>query len=378
MHILLIIVKNIFYIISKIVPRNKRVWVFIGWHRTKKGEVFADNSKHFLLFIKKNYPHIKTIWLSADKKTVSILKKIGICSYYERSIIGIFYQLYAGYFIIDAFLQEYHSLFSSGAKIIQLLHGKGLKKKGYAQKPIQKNDFIFGTSTFTNSLLPKEFTSGAGIYVTGYSRNDLFFDDSKKILSSEEASLVLLLETYRSAGKKMIMYAPTFRRGQSEFDTKNYFDIETAKKFAHDHNVVFLTSLHTKYRERKHFVNHDDQLIELPECDINTIMSSIDILITDYSSSYVDYLLLDRPIIFYVYDIQNYHSQEGLIDDYEEHMPGAKVMSQTDLFSEIKQNLYDRDTWKESRKRVRDLYHTYQDGFSSQRIVSIILNEDTD
>ncbi len=351
--------------------RNKNLWVFIGWHSSNQGEIFSDNAKHFLLYVHKEHPEIKSIWLAKDRALARRLRSEGFRSYYQKSLLGIWYALRADYVVIDAFLQKYNVLFSHGVKIVQLLHGKGLKKKGYAQTPLQKNDFIFGTSPFTNSLLPAEFTAGAQMCVAGYSRNDQLFSREKSYFSAEEEKLVDILESHRNNSKKIIMYAPTFRRGNAHFNPEDHFNRETAEAFAQKNNVVFLVSMHAKYRARK-ILSVGDIIIDMPECDINSIMPFIDILITDYSSSYVDYLLLDRPIIFYIYDIDAYHAKEGLIDDYESHMPGAKIKSEQNLFGEITNLLAGNDTCRDERKKVRDLYHTYQDGNSSERIFATI------
>lgn len=357
--------------LSRFYPRQKDLFVFIGWHKSKDGEIFADNAKHFFLYIHREHPEIRSVWISKDRALARRLRSEGFRSYYEKSILGIWYSLRAGYVVIDAFLQKYNAFLSRGAKITQLLHGKGLKKKGYAQVPILKNDFIFGTSPFTNSLLPVEFTSGAQMCVAGYSRNDQFFDKTKLYFSPEEKKLVDILETHKRNGKKIIMYAPTFRRGNKDFNPEDHFNKNRVSSFAKEKDVIFLVSLHTKYRARK-ALSISDTIIDMPECDINSLMPFIDILITDYSSSYVDFLLLDRPIIFYVYDIESYHAKEGLIDDYESHMPGAKVKSEDALFIEIERVLNKEDDWVEARASVRDLYHTHKDANSSARIFSII------
>ncbi len=357
--------------LSRFYPRQKDVFVFIGWHKSASGEIFADNAKHFFLYIQREHPEIRSVWLSKDRDLARKLRSEGFRSYYEKSILGIWYSLRAGYVVIDAFLQKYNAFLSRGAKIVQLLHGKGLKKKGYAQAPYIKNDFIFGTSEFTNSLLPVEFTSGAHMCVAGYSRNDQFFDKAKIYFSQEEKKLVDILETHRKDGKKIIMYAPTFRRGDKDFNPEDRFNRDRASLFAKKNNVIFLVSLHTKYRARKS-LSVSDTIIDMPECDINSLMPYMDMLITDYSSSYVDFLLLDRPIIFYVYDIESYHTKEGLIDDYESHMPGAKIKNEDDLFIEIEKLLNKKDDWVEARANVRDLYHTHKDANSSARIFSII------
>lgn len=357
--------------ISKIYPRKKNIFVFIGWHKSKNGEIFADNAKHFFLYVHREHPEIQAIWLAKDRALARRLRSEGFRSYYEKSILGIWYSLCAGYVVIDAFLQKYNAFLSRGAKITQLLHGKGLKKKGYAQVPILKNDFIFGTSPFTNSLLPVEFTSGAQMEISGYSRNDQFFDKTKTYFSPEEKKLVDILETHKRNGKKIIMYAPTFRRGNKDFNPEDYFNKNRASSFAKEKDVIFLVSLHTKYRARK-ALSISDTIIDMPECDINSLMPFIDILITDYSSSYVDFLLLDKPIIFYIHDIESYHAKEGLIDDYESHMPGAKVKNEDALFIEIEKILNKEDDWVGARASVRDLYHAYKDSNSSARIFSII------
>lgn len=357
--------------LSRFYPRQKDVFVFIGWHKSKDGEIFADNAKHFFLYIHREHPEIRAVWIAKDRALARKLRNEGFRSYYEKSILGIWYSLRAGYVVIDAFLQKYNAFLSRGAKITQLLHGKGLKKKGYAQTPLLKNDFIFGTSEFTNSLLPDEFTHDAQMCVAGYSRNDQFFDKTKLYFSTEEKSLVDILETHIRGGKKIIMYAPTFRRGNKDFNPEDHFNRNRASLFAKENNAIFLVSLHTKYRAHK-ALSISDTIIDMPECDINSLMPYIDMLITDYSSSYVDFLLLDRPIIFYIYDIESYHAKEGLIDNYDSHMPGAKIKNEDDLFTEITKLLGKKDDWIETRTSVRDLYHTHKDANSSARIFSII------
>lgn len=161
--------------LSKFFPRNKRTWVFIGWHMKGKREIFADNTKYLFLHVSQNEPDIKAIWLAKDNNLVSTLRKRGYHAYHQKSILGIYYALRAGVTCIDAFLQPYNFQFSGGSKITQLLHGKGMKKGGYNTKPIQKNDYIFTTSPFMTKLIPSIFKKGSKVFETGFPRNDILF-----------------------------------------------------------------------------------------------------------------------------------------------------------------------------------------------------------
>ena len=69
------------------------------------------------------------------------------------------------------------------------------------------------------------------------------------------------------------------------------------------------------------------------KCDISVFMKYADCLITDYSSVYFDYLVFDKPIVFYPYDYDFYvNSDRGLMVDYNEFTPGEKVYTIKELY----------------------------------------------
>lgn len=86
-------------------------------------------------------------------------------------------------------------------------------------------------------------------------------------------------------------------------------------------------------------------------CTIYHIMDAFDGLITDYSSIYVDYLLLDKPIIFSCPDIEKYRADRGfIVDDPALLMPGAIVKAQDQLIKTMSDIINGDDTYKETRK----------------------------
>ena len=361
---------KLIYLISCLFPRKHTTWVFIGWHKKTNGEVFADNAKYFFLYVSQEQRKINSIWIAKSRDLAKKLRNSGYKSYYEKSFLGVWHQLRAEFFVVDAYLQPSNYMLSGKSKIIQLLHGKGMKKKGYADKPDKVQDFIFNTSPFTLSILPEIFKEGSKTFITGYSRNDVFFKDIKDSNIDVDTEMIDHVKKIRSS-KKIVMYAPTFRRGQKEFDFNKVLPLDDLKLFAKENNIFFILSLHNKYRSQQSTTNIENDLAFLGESDIYPLLKYVDIFITDYSSSFADYLLLDRPIIFYPYDFDEYNKNEGLAADYNEITPGPKVYTCHELKKALEVSILN-DEHLLKRKSVRDMYHTYIDGVSSKRIFDAI------
>lgn len=375
MNFLRTIIIYFIFTLSFVVPRDKRQFIYIGWHRTKDGEIFADNTKYLYLYAHANTHDSKHTWLAKSHELVSILKKYGFSVVYEKSLAGIWHQLRAGNFVIDAFLQPQNFMFSGYAKIIQLTHGKGMKKGGYNEKQLRKQNYIFSTSSFTESLLPNIFKHGANCFVTGYPRNDIFFSE-KKLYSEKENEYVALINKLHAEGKKVILYAPTFRRKTPLFPLDKVLDLKQTEIWSRNKKVHFLISLHTKYRNQL-LPENLENVSFLDPCDFQSIFKRINILITDYSSSFVDFLLLDRPIIFYPFDLDEYSNREGLVADYDSITPGPKAFTFEALLIAIENTLTNPEdgAWKEARARVRKRYHLHTDGQSAERIVTALKKE---
>ena len=96
-----------------------------------------------------------------------------------------------------------------------------------------------------------------------------------------------------------------------------------------------------------------------------------DILITDYSSIMIEYAILDRPIMFFVYDLDNYlKTERGFYYDFKKTVPGKLVYSSDELINAIKNNDFDKDKISGFTKTQFDVI----DGKSSERVVDFLLN----
>jgi len=371
--------------LSFLMPRTSKIWVFIGWHRNKEREIFADNSKYLFLYVANNLKHIKAIWIGKDKKITAILRNRGYNAHKINSFKGVYYSLRAKYTFIDAFMELKNWRLSGGSKIIQLWHGKGLKKTGYdspyglqrRNKLLLPNLFCtlyyrtIASSKYTAKLMASIFRiPKETIIITGLPRHDVLFKNIKGADIDITPFLKTTLKNIRQKNiNKIILYAPTFRPdgsnplSQLKLDEFNYF---LRKK--NNHLVIML---HPKFAIKKYSPprkkNTNITFVEAGY-DIYPLLSQFDVLITDYSSLYVDFLLLDKPVIFFVYDLEKYKKEMGLYDKFMSLMPGPHATNFKELLAALQLKT---DKYKKARQRARRYFFRFIDG----KITSYILSQ---
>lgn len=241
---------------------------------------------------------------------------------------------------------------------------------------------------YTNFMSACYGTLASQYVVTGMPRNDLLFvTDGKRNLRE------LLPDT---EGKKIIFYMPTFRKVEAEIafyartdgSTDGYlfywqdFSAEVLEKFCERNNIYFVFKLHpsdaskvrTWHVQSGHIGVITDE--DLSDKCIYEYLNAADLLISDYSSVYFDYLLLDRPILFTDQDIDDYAANRGImLEPLELWRPGAVVHAMNDLLAAIEEVLAGRDLYKEARARTRSLVHHFVDGHSTQRLLDFIAED---
>lgn len=359
--------------LSTLAPRNTRIWVFSGWHRGPRGEIFTDNCKYLYLYVSKHEPRITAIWLAKDRALATTLREHGYRAYYEKSLAGVWYALCAGVTVLDAYLSAYNYRFVGRSRIVQLLHGKGMKEGGYATKPLRPNDYIFAPSSFVLEILSEAFSRGSKKCITGYPRSDALLGCDYDVPIHTDEETVKILTTLRAQGTKCVWYAPTFRRGEHHFAIHEKIDMPRMSQVLAEANAHLFISLHPKYH-RQTLDSQYDNIHVLREQNFFPLYPLFDILITDYSSSFTDFLLLDRPIIFYPYDLEAYQTNEGISIDYENMTPGTKAYTKGELIEVLKTTLA-TDTYGAARARIRKQYHTYADNRASKRITDILVRD---
>jgi CDP-glycerol glycerophosphotransferase (TagB/SpsB family) len=172
---------------------------------------------------------------------------------------------------------------------------------------------------------------------------------------------------------------PTFREnGFSAFP----LDFKTLNKSMEEQNIKFYVKLHpyvlSKYRDTIKEQTFSNIIFYNTAGDIYPILKYIDILITDYSSIAYDFLLLNKPIIFFNYDYIEYKqareasAEKEFLLDYEKDTPGQKVQTQIELINEMAKILEGNDLYSEARIEIRNKLFDYTDGNSCSRIYNHI------
>jgi CDP-glycerol glycerophosphotransferase (TagB/SpsB family) len=254
---------------------------------------------------------------------------------------------------------------------IQLWHGLPLKRMNKLTDVMY--DYHISTSDFVNETSLSDVIPAKQHLDLGYPRNDLLLKEH------EPLDLLLVdLSIYTLAKEnKVIVYMPTHRESEPSFENKSSkklpFDLGKLNAFMQKHHLFFILKLHPFVSKLYKNENFSHILFYEPQKDIYPVLKYTDILITDYSSVYYDFLLLNRPIVFFDYDYEEYSSNmNGFVYDYEENAPGKKVKTQAQLEESLEEILQGEEIFKEQRKTVLNKFFTYQDDNSSQRIIDTL------
>lgn len=367
------------YWLSFLFPRNKKIWLF----GSTFGRRFADNPRYLYLYVSqhKEELRLRPIWISHNEDVVQMLNSKGYEAYMYHSIKGIWFALRGKVYLFDNYSKDINFWQSGGAMKVNLWHGIPLKKiqhdnvfdkfrhpknlwekiKNFPRNisDEKSNHYVLTTSENLKPIFSSAFKT-ENVIVAGYPRNEVLISDEIKNVYSEEEKkdrkriVEFLDDSSDNQNKMMIFYMPTFRQSETLFFDN--FDKEDFQIFLKENNILFCIKLHPKSKLNKEFDNIQSENIMVinKDADPYVFLKMADILITDYSSIYFDYLLLDRPIIFFDYDLEEYLSDSReMYFDYYEFTPGEKVEKYSEIKQAITNLLYINDEYINERYKLR-------------------------
>ncbi len=274
-----------------------------------------------------------------------------------------------------------------GQVYIQTWHGTPLKRLGYdipvgdnalhSQDELcelykidaKKYDYLispsaFCTEKFKSAFNLKENNPDVEIVEEGYPRNDYltnYIEEdvyySKKMIGIEKIH------------KKVILYAPTWRDNQYTYGVGYEFklpiDFDKLKDELGDEYVILFRA-HYFVANNFDFSAYNDFIIDVSQYDdINDLYIAADILITDYSSVFFDYAVLKRPMIFYMYDLEDYQEEiRGFYISLDE-LPGPIVQTEDALVEAIQSEFVYDDKYKAFNEK----FNALEDGNAAKRVV---------
>jgi CDP-glycerol glycerophosphotransferase len=357
-----------------LIPRDKDLIAF-----SQVNEIYADNSRALFEWCAQH--EYKVLWIYGTKRP----KPEGISqSLFVRrhSFRGFWTAARAGAAVV---------IYGSGdfgiwtkiikkSQLVMLWHGIAIKNLGVLDHKIDSKTVYAETKNYAaiiaSSEIDRYYTAShqnvpiQKIHVTGLSRNDHLIRKRQNRVKRE--SLV------------SILYAPTFRDFETDRDTLFFpfpdFDVEKivsklrnvgARIMLRPHPYDEASCLHVETLSSSYndvFKYYTSSQVE----DTAEIMDEIDIVITDYSSIYIDFLLADTPCIFIPFDMAKYEQARGIAYNYETITPGPKVKSQHDFLLAIDEAMDGAKKWRQHRHVVRKLFHAYEDGNACLRVAKLI------
>lgn len=267
-----------------------------------------------------------------------------------------------------------------GTTLIQLWHACGafktfgcsrLGKKG-GQTLKSPNHRNYDYATVSSKEIAKFYAEGFGlsmekVVATGVPRTDIFFDQKYKEKVTAE-----FYEAYpKLKEKKIILFAPTFRGNgkNSGYYPVELFDVNRLYEELGQEYAIIIK--HHPFVRNRNEINpkYKDYIIDLSqESELNDLLFVTDLLITDYSSVVFEASLLKIPMLFYVFDLEQYIASRGFYYEYETFVPGKIVYKFPDVAKAIQEN----DLEQDKIEGFRDRFFDGKDGKSSQRTVDLI------
>lgn len=388
------ILRFLFRTINRLVPKKKNQIVF---HSIPDFEDNANSLFRYMQDIEEIHEKYSMIWLITNKKFLKKLKQKNIKAYEKFSLKGLYCLLRSKYIFVTH--NTFITLKSENQILINLWHGMPLKSMlftdksednhylGWVKKFIDNVDIFVATSPVMKIALAScFFTDPRKIYLTGQPRNDKLFDKNVKQTLSDLTNIDV------SEYEKIILYCPTFRISKKYIDgvplkmnifNFEYFDDKIFEDLLIKNKVLFLLKFHpfeekiflSEFSNKKssNIIFITNEMLQEKFLDLYDILGAVDILITDYSSVYFDFLLLNRPIIFTPTDIEEYSKKRGLVlEPYDFWAPGPKAINIEKFLFELKKCIENPDYFGKERELVNNIINKYNDNKSCERVYNLI------
>ncbi|KPD34385.1 CDP-glycerol glycerophosphotransferase family protein [Pediococcus acidilactici] len=351
----------IFYkILNTIIPVDKNIIVFSSF----SGRQYSDSPRALYESFKKdkNFENFKLIWFFNDPKQFPEVKhsvKLGSLKYY-------YYLFKSKYWVANSSIERLIPINSKKHVYINTWHGIPLKQLGPDEPNLSflvRNwylnvsfDILTCSGQYDYKIFEHIFPSTKRIIKTDIPRNEILIQKSKQ---ADEIKKDIITSLDLDPKKLILLYAPTFR----EFDEPDqkhilpFLDSEILNRF----NVLFRGHYFTKYEKVENV--KDVSYFN----DLDKLLIACDLLVTDYSSIVLDYSLLEKRAMLYMYDWEKYKKYRGFYID-----PSTLGLPIATNGKELKKKLFEFPDEFNSTLDLKNKYHTGTN--SIEYLTEFILN----
>ena len=337
-----------------LIPKRKDWIAVIGG----QNGIFLDNTKYFYLQASQLAKTQRFVFITERVDIVKLLQAKDMQGYVYPSVKSIWFLLRCNYTVVDgsAWFKKGRGFLLFRSKIIQLWHGVGFKfveasawKNEVTSKKIFSLNIIFlirkisyiitrrwicysifiTTSNFYRDNVFKYAFASKKIVVIGYPRNDFSqsLTGKYKELAWEgvDNDIRDKLSIWIEENKKILLIAPTFRDSGTVPMQLCLDTIKALDKFAEINNFEFIFKFHPLEKNIDHTGSKHFHICSR-HSDIYPLFPYVSALVTDYSSISMDFLLVDKPILFFIPKDDDYIEKDRQLQfDPFTMMPGAIV-----------------------------------------------------
>lgn len=350
--------------VIQFMPRDRHKWVYGA------SGGFRDNPKYLYLQANYEHPEINSIWIGRVKSDVLYLRSKGLKAYYWLTLKGFYHTMTAGVAICDHQLGNINSFLLGGAYYVNLWHGSSVKRvrwqntdafvKEYhlRNKEEMRTSFVFRMMLYQvlfkrpdfcltpSTIQSKEFFAPMmdipleNCVVGVFPRSQLLIagkESALEFIRKNENQETLKFVEGLSKFNKVYIYMPTWRRTKNDFIAASGIDWNKLNGIFSKRNELLVLKLHpfTKLNMDK-ISTYSNIMIYPKNSDVYTVLPFIDCLITDYSSIYTDFLMMNKEIILFIFDYEDYVHSSNDLGDYDNYYIGRRAYDFDQLVQIIK------------------------------------------
>jgi CDP-glycerol glycerophosphotransferase (TagB/SpsB family) len=382
--------------LTLVVRRRSGLVVFFG----RDGGKFIDNAKHLFATLQDHAPSgLESVYLAADNASCGRLRALGARAERVGSFAAWMLWLRAGTIVVDSidWSRGLRYAGSRGARLVQLWHGIPLKQLQLPlfEERLRRLPRVVGPLLRLQRAVIGRFPRLAWMLSTsrvvtdvafagsfhyerishaGYPRNDVLLRPGNALAElGVDGEARAALAAFRAAhpGARAGIYAPTFRDSFEDPFAAGRIDPAALSAIATRLGILLLVKLHPWMHGRLRTGHLPGLHFVAPQSDAYPLLRELDFLLTDYSSIYFDFLLLDRPVVFFPYDLPDYLAGERpMYFDYDAMTPGPKARDLVALEAALADLANAQESWRAERARVRGLVFDHVDGHAGERLVA--------
>lgn len=376
----LIAIANVLSVVNAVLPKSSKRILFFDSGR----DYLDDNTEAFYTWLKNNgydkkYKLICCVPKETVKKPFSDYQPIG-------NIKGVLYYLTTKYVFFS--FGDFRIRPSKKQIVVNQWHGTPLKAigkyTGYSQYTKERLDnftYLLAASDTFVPIMAKAFgCSEDKVAVIGHTRTD-YFSSNKNALE--------ILGINKGDYEKLVLWMPTFRVSKDNrfhdtdcelSETKlsvigTFEQLKKLDELLNRKNMLMVIKVHPyadmsgceEYTNIRIMVNDD---IIPKGVKLYEFIKEFDALVTDFSSIYCDYMLLDRPIGFTLDDIDSY-TRGFIFDNLTDYMPGHRIFDEQGIYRFLEDVSCENDEYKKERDRLQPFFNKYTDADKCRRLAQL-------